>query len=499
MADTWEVIAAVVGICVVSILLRWRFDPLYSIPTIGPSFPLLSYIGAFRYYKDAFGVLAEGYAKYKIFKVAMLDQWLVIVSGADMNEELRKVPDSHADFLGAANDLVSIRYSMSEGIADHPIHVPAIRGPLTKNLGVVFGDVVDEINEAFADSIDRNLNGDEWSDVNVLMTMAIIISRASSRIFVGLPLCRNEDYLRIVRQFTFDVSRARYFLSWFPKPLKRVVGPFLPWARRAIRQVSVYLRPMIEDRQRKLEEMGENWTDKPNDYLMWVMDEAARQGESIKIIIDALMASNFAAIHTSSNSITQAIYQLAGSPKYAAFLREEVESVVKEHGWNKIAVGKMWKLDSFMRESQRLNGITHIAVMRKAKQDFTLSDGTFIPAGTLLAGASTATHRDERNYENPEVFDPLRFADMRSEEGAGIKHQFVSTSPEYVPFGHGKHACPGRFFAVNELKVMMAYILLHYDIKFDGNKGRPDNWSRWHSVIPANATVLFRKRREVTA
>lgn len=58
-------------------------------------------------------------------------------------------------------------------------------------------------------------------------------------------------------------------------------------------------------------------------------------------------------------SITQAIYQLAGSPKYAAFLREEVESVVKEHGWNKIAVGKMWKLDSFMRESQRLNGITH--------------------------------------------------------------------------------------------------------------------------------------------
>lgn len=35
----------------------------------------------------------------------MLDQWLVIVSGADMNEELRKVPDSHADFLGAANDV----------------------------------------------------------------------------------------------------------------------------------------------------------------------------------------------------------------------------------------------------------------------------------------------------------------------------------------------------------------------------------------------------------
>ena len=58
-------------------------------------------------------------------------------------------------------------------------------------------------------------------------------------------------------------------------------------------------------------------------------------------------------------SITQALYHLASSPEYTAFLREEVESVVREHGWNKIAIGRMWKLDSFMRESQRLNGITH--------------------------------------------------------------------------------------------------------------------------------------------
>ena len=34
---------------------------------------------------------------------------------------------------------------------------------------------------------------------------------------------------------------------------------------------------------------------------MWVMDEARRQGESNDVTIDALMASNFAAIHTSSN------------------------------------------------------------------------------------------------------------------------------------------------------------------------------------------------------
>ncbi|KZT72304.1 cytochrome P450 [Daedalea quercina L-15889] len=495
MPGTTETVGAIIVVALLTILVQWRFSPLYSIPTIGPSFPLLSYIGAYRYYKNAREVLQEGYTKYKIFKVAMLDQWIVIVSGADMNEELRKIPDSHATFHKAAEDLISIRYTLAESIVDRPIHVPVIRGPLTKNLAVLFDDVVDEINSAFADTIGSKLHGDEWTEVNVLMTMAVVISRASNRVFVGLPLCRNDDYLRIVRQFTFDVAKARVLLSWFPKLLKPVVGTLIPWARRATRNASVYLRPIIEDRQRKLRETGGQWSDKPNDLLMWVMDEASRQGEPTEVITDAVMVSNFAAIHTSSNSITQALYHLAASSEYAEMLREEVENVVMEHGWSKVAMGKMWKLDSFLRESQRVNGITHISVMRKTLQDTTLSDGTFIPAGTLVAGASTATHHDARNYENPDVFDPFRFADMRTEEGEAIKHQFVSTSPEYVPFGHGKHACPGRFFAVNELKVMMAYIVLHYDVKFEGEKGKPENWSRWHLVLPANTNVLFRKRQ----
>lgn len=70
----------------------------------------------------------------------------------------------------------------------------------------------------------------------------------------------------------------------------------------------------------------------------------------------------------------------------------------------------------------------------------TLSDGTVIPTGTLIAVAAEGTHYDEGSYDNPYIFNPFRFSDMRGDEGERIKHQYVSTSSEYVSFGHGKHA-----------------------------------------------------------
>ena len=54
---------------------------------------------------------------------------------------------------------------------------------------------------------------------------------------------------------------------------------------------------------------------------------------------------------------------------------------------------------------------------------------------------------------------------------------------------------PGRFFAANELKAMMAHIVLNYDIKFEKEGVRPPNQWLGTVVLPnPTAKVLFRKR-----
>ena len=166
-------------------------------------------------------------------------------------------------------------------------------------------------------------------------------------------------------------------------------------------------------------------------------------------------------VHAPLQVFTSALYNLAANPQFIQPLREEVEAIVEREGWSRTSLSKMRKVDSFLKETVRMEGIeicqsfppftvgitlstyfyfrSLVGLMRKATNDFTFSDGTFIPKGTRIHVGLTALHHDNALYENPEAFDPFRFANM-GEEGQGAKHQFAATSPEYLSFGHGRHA-----------------------------------------------------------
>jgi cytochrome P450 len=119
----------------------------------------------------------------------------------------------------------------------------------------------------------------------------------------------------------------------------------------------------------------------------------------------------------------------------------------------------MKKLDSVLRESQRMNGAllgpfislhSHRITsnpppplatgIRKAMVPYTFSDGTYVPKGTLMVTPAHAIHRDASIYKNPLEFDGFRFSRIREQPGQEAKHQLVATSNEYVVFGTGKHA-----------------------------------------------------------
>ncbi|KAH9965432.1 hypothetical protein BC827DRAFT_1153714 [Russula dissimulans] len=113
----------------------------------------------------------------------------------------------------------------------------------------------------------------------------------------------------------------------------------------------------------------------------------------------------------------------------------------------------MHKVDSFVRETQRIDGLGIRSVLmhgvlevlsRLALRPFTFFNGMTVPAGTLVAAPLSAIHTDSDGeiYSNPEEFDGFRFEKLResSEYGMASRHQAGITSTTHIPFGHGRLA-----------------------------------------------------------
>ena len=131
---------------------------------------------------------------------------------------------------------------------------------------------------------------------------------------------------------------------------------------------------------------------------------------------------------------------------------------------------------------------------RVARQPFTFSDGTFIPQGTHLHVAVQATHLDDAYYTDPNAFNPFRFANKMDQQNKTRKLDMVTTHANFVAFGHGRHACPGRFFAAEMLKLTLAHIIMNYDVKLEGD--HPKNIWIVATCIPSpTGEVMFRRRK----
>jgi cytochrome P450 len=132
----------------------------------------------------------------------------------------------------------------------------------------------------------------------------------------------------------------------------------------------------------------------------------------------------------------------------------------------------------------------------------TLADGTYIPPNTYIEAPIEAIGHDPKLWTEPEKYDPWRFYNKRKAEEDAGRHQFVTLSKDVMSFGYGRHACPGRFFAANEIKLIMIEVLRKYDVELKGDEGRYKNLQYFGSVgynTPAWVQMLTTTRPQNSA
>ncbi|GME35460.1 cytochrome p450 monooxygenase [Neofusicoccum parvum] len=443
-------------------------------------------------------MVREGYKKFKssMFKVRRNDKDILVISNKYI-DELRNLPDSKLSAIGAQVRNLLGRYSTTPILLESDLHTRVLQTKLTPNLPSLIPILKDELDHALPKEIPECK--DEWVEVQIYEILCQIVARLTARVFLGEKGCESEEWLAKSIEYTENIFKTVMVLRVFPTYIRPFIAPFLPpyWKMQSdLVTAKKIISPMVRERRQQEALLGAEYA-KPHDLLQWMMDASDDDdGQPDKLAHRQLLLS-LASIHTTTMSAAHALYDLCAYPECFEPLRDEAIRVLSEdEGWKKTTLTKMRNLDSFLKESQRINPPIFMTFNRVVRSPITLSDGTQLPVGAHLTVASDATSHDPDIIPSPDRFDPFRWARLRqSDPSSAHKHQFATTDVNSLHFGHGRHACPGRFFAAAEIKMLLAQLLLDYDFKYPQGQGRPINLSADDWLFPdPNARLLIRRR-----
>ncbi|KAF3480659.1 P450 monooxygenase No.2 [Arthroderma uncinatum] len=457
-----------------------------------------------RFSTGALSQVNEGYEKFKhgMFKIARNDADILVIPNKYV-EELRALPDAKISAIRAHIKNLLGKYSTTNILLESDLHTRMLQTKLTPNLGSFVSVIESELQLALDLEVPKDL--DEFKVVSVYDIVLRIVARISARVFIGEPACRNEEWLSTSIHYTENVFTTVMILRRLPKFTHTFVAPFLPsyWRLHAnLNTAKKFIGPIVLQRRKEQASRKDDPSyEKPNDMLQWMMDAAnENDGQPHKLAHRQLLLS-LASIHTTTMSTAHSLYDLCAHPEYFDELLQEAYDVVKEDGgWKKTTLNKMRKLDSFLKESQRVNPPSLLAFNRIVQTPLTLSDGTHLPKGTHFSVPAAAILKDNENLPDADTFDGLRYYKIRQNPEEANRHQFAMTDTSNLHFGHGKYSCPGRFFASNEIKIILAHLLMDYEFKYLPGCSRPKNLTADENLYPdPSARLLMRKRANHTA
>ncbi|KAJ5055627.1 cytochrome P450 monooxygenase-like protein [Bipolaris maydis] len=279
-------------------------------------------------------------------------------------------------------------------------------------------------------------------------------------------IARLSSRLKITKQYTVDITCAALMLTPVPLSLRFLVAIFSKQCRAVrgqLRRAQELIRPVIEER-RLLKEQARKEGKlilKFNDAIEWGDQECkgiSYDPASLQLLLSV------ATIYTTSDLLLKLLILLAREPELIEPLREEIITLV----------------DSAIKEAQRLMPIKHLSMRRIATKDVHVAESNI----TIRKG-EYVTVEDTHGASLPAGEDIQKF---------DIYPHFVSTSPEHLGFGHRTHACPSRFFAANEIKIALCFLLLQYDWELAPGTTADLNHFGLSCLVDPNSTLRYRKR-----
>ena len=141
------------------------------------------------------------------------------------------------------------------------------------------------------------------------------------------------------------------------RPVAQYFIPELKSVRYCNKRARDIIAPILSERA--VREKSSDFK-KPHDSIEWFRDDASnpedKQDPQLHALVQLLIGA--LSVNTTTQLITNSLFNLATYPEYVPILRQEINDTYKANGgqWTMDSMARMEKLDSFIKETLRHAG-----------------------------------------------------------------------------------------------------------------------------------------------
>ncbi len=408
----------------------------------------------------------------EIGRFRLADKDVVLVSGAEANEQFFRAPDTTLDQAAAYPFMTPIFgkgvvFDASPEERQQMLKNQALRGDMMRGHATT---IEHEINRMVADW------GDE-GEIDLLDWFAELTIYTTSSCLIGKPF-REELDSSFARHY-HELERGTDAIAYVD-PYADIESFRL---RDAAREKLVELVQAIIDKRKARGTVAREERD-----LLDVLISIDMTADYITGIFISMM---FAGHHTSSGTASWALIELMRNPEVMASVVAELDDLYADPEGNGAvevsfqALRSIPQLESALKETLRLHPPL-IILMRVVQEEIELAGHTISP-GTVVAASPRVSNRIAEDFPEPERFDPSRYLDGRQED---LQNRWT-----WIPFGAGKHRCVGNAFAMMQMKAIFSVILRDYEFEMvQPPESYRDDVSKMVIQLEKPCRVKYRRR-----